>query len=97
MGVTQRATIPTSAQRRWTVLEDSRVNCTIASLVLATLALLSVPFLLATIASTPDYPGGVGTGTVVLGIGTALLVAFSAGTGAAALVLSAMRDAAEID
>jgi hypothetical protein len=97
MGVTQRATVATTAQRRWKVLEDARVTCTIASLVLAALCLLSTPFLLATIASTPSYPGGVGTSTVVLGIGTALLVAFSAATGAAALILSGMRDAADID
>lgn len=92
MAVSERAQVPTQAQRRAAALERSRSNLTLLSIVLAVSALVASGFGVA-IAGDGVESGGIDGLTILIAAFVMLAVPFSAAAGAAAFVLSAQRDA----
>lgn len=93
MAVSERAQVPTPAQRRAAALERSRSNLTILTLVLAVGAVVLLA-IAATSGSSSSEGGGTSILPGLLGVAAVFAISFSAAAGAAAFVLSALRDAA---
>ena len=87
MAVSERAQVPTPAQRRAASLERSRSTLTFVVLVLSIGAAVSA-------AISAVTGSGTQLGPIVFGTVALFCIVFAAAAGAAAFVLSALRDAA---
>jgi hypothetical protein len=92
MGVSERAQVPTPAQLRAAALERSRSNLTILTLVLSVSGVVALA--LAATSGSGSSDGGTSLAPGLFGVLALFAISFSAAAGAAAFVLSALRDAA---
>jgi hypothetical protein len=93
MAVSERAQVPTPAQRRAAALETSRSNLTLLVLVLSVVAAIALSLAVTTGSGSSDG-GGTSLAPALFGVIATFCVCFAAAAGGAAFVLSALRDAA---
>jgi hypothetical protein len=93
MAVSERAQVPTPAQRRAASLERSRSHLTFVVLVLSIAAVVAAAIGAAT-GSGSSGGGGVSLAPGLFAITALFALCFAAAAGAAAFVLAALRDAA---